>query len=154
MMRFYMLIGGSPGGTAGGIKTTTAAVLFKTAVNSLNQKHQDALIRHRKISSAVMKQAFMIATLYAAIIFGMTLILTVTEPSATLLSLLFEVFSAIATVGITTGITPILSVGGKIVIMLLMFIGRLGPLSLYTAFHKEQKIRNHVEYPDANIIIG
>lgn len=154
IMCFYMLIGGSPGGTAGGIKTTTAAVLFKTAVNSLNQKHQDALIRHRKISSAVMKQAFMIATLYAAIIFGMTLILTVTEPSATLLSLLFEVFSAIATVGITTGITPILSVGGKIVIMLLMFIGRLGPLSLYTAFHKEQKIRNHVEYPDANIIIG
>jgi len=154
IMCVYMLIGGSPGGTAGGIKTTTAAVLFKTAFNSLNQKHRDALIRYRKISSSIMKQAFMIVTLYFAIIFAMTLVLTVSEPSVTLLSLLFEVFSAIGTVGISTGITPVLSITGKIVIMLLMFIGRMGPLSLYTAFHKEQKFRNHVEYPDANLIIG
>lgn len=154
IMCFYMVVGGSPGGTAGGIKTTTAAILFKTAVNSLNQKHQDALIRHRKISPSLMKHAFMIATLYFAIIFFATLILTVSEPSASLLALVFEAFSAIATVGISTGITPLLSVVGKIVIMLLMFIGRLGPLSLYTAFHKEQKLRNHVQYPDANIIIG
>ncbi len=154
IMCFYMLVGGSPGGTAGGIKTTTAAILFKTAVNSLNQKHQDALIRHRKISPSLMKHAFMVATLYFAIIFFATLVLTVSEPAASLIALVFEAFSAIATVGISTGITPLLSVIGKAVIMLLMFIGRLGPLSLYTAFHKEQKIRNHVEYPDANIIIG
>jgi trk system potassium uptake protein TrkH len=84
----------------------------------------------------------------------MTVILTITEPETDLLSLLFEVFSAIATVGISAGITSSLSVTGKAVIMILMFIGRLGPLSIYTAFHKEVRTSGHVRYPDANIIIG
>lgn len=154
IMCVFMLIGGSPGGTAGGIKTTTAVVLVKTALNSMNQKHRDALIRHRKISSSLMKHAFMILTLYISIVFMATLVLTVSEPSVSLMALLFEAFSAIATVGLSTGITPNLSVLGTIVIMLLMFVGRLGPLSLYMAFHKEQKASNQVEYPDANIIIG
>ena len=154
IMCIYMIIGGSPGGTAGGIKTTTAAVLYKSTVNTLNRKHGDAVIRHRRVSSSVLKQAYMITTLYMAIIFVMTVILTITEPETDLLSLLFEVFSAIATVGISAGITSSLSVTGKAVIMILMFIGRLGPLSIYTAFHKEVRTSGHVRYPDANIIIG
>ncbi len=154
IMCVYMLIGGSPGGTAGGIKTTTAAVLYKSTINTLNRKHRDAVIRHRRLSPSVLKQAYMITTLYTAIIFVMTVILTVTEGEKDLLPLLFEVFSAIATVGISAGITSSLSLGGKIVIMMLMFIGRLGPLSIYTAFHKEVKTTGHITYPDANIIIG
>ena len=154
VMCVYMLIGGSPGGTAGGIKTTTAAVLFKTALNTLNQKHSDAVIRHRRISPSLMKHAFMIVTLYFSIIFTMILILTMSEPNASLIAIIFEAFSAIATVGLSTGLTPLLSVLGRIIIMLLMFIGRIGPLSLYMAFHAEQKISSHVAYPDANIIIG
>ena len=154
IMCLYMMIGGSPGGTAGGIKTTTAAVLTSTAINSLSQKHGDAVIRHRRISSDLLKQAFMIVTLYFFIIFVMTLILTITEPGINLLPLLFEVFSAIATVGISAGITSSLSVPGRIVIMLLMFIGRMGPLSIFTAFHKDIRRDNRVIYPDAEIIIG
>ena len=66
----------------------------------------------------------------------------------------FEASSAVATVGISTGITPALSAEGKIIIMILMFIGRLGPLSVYLAFHKIREKPRHVQYPDANIIIG
>ena len=101
-----------------------------------------------------MKHAFMIVTLYFSIIFTMILILTMSEPNASLIAIIFEAFSAIATVGLSTGLTPLLSVLGRIIIMLLMFIGRIGPLSLYMAFHAEQKISSHVAYPDANIIIG
>ena len=154
IMCFYMLIGGSPGGTAGGVKTTTVVVLFKTALNSLDNKHQDALIQHRRISPDLLKHALMIMSLYTGIIFLATMILTITEPGIDLLALMFEVFSAIATVGISTGITSSLSIIGKIMIMILMFIGRLGPLSLYLAFHKEKKVTAHVTYPDANIVIG
>ncbi len=154
IMCIFMLIGGSPGGTAGGMKTTTAAVLYKTTVNALDQKHKDAVIGHRTISASLLKHAFMVLSLYISIIFVMLLILTISEPETPLLNLMFEVFSAIATVGISTGITAMLSVPGRIVIMILMFIGRLGPLSLYAAFHKPPKIKNHVTYPDAEIIIG
>ena len=153
-MCVFMMIGGSPGGTAGGIKTTTAAVLSATAINSLSRKHKDAVIRHRKISPELLKQALTIVTLYISIIFTMTLIMTLTEPAIDLLSLIFEVFSAIATVGISTGITAMLSVPGKLYIILLMFIGRLGPLSVFMAFQKEQKTDRRVVYPDANVIIG
>ncbi|MBR4163949.1 MAG: TrkH family potassium uptake protein [Solobacterium sp.] len=154
IMCIYMLIGGSPGGTAGGIKTTTAVVLVRTAMNSMNSEHKDAVISHKRISPMLLRHAFTIVTLYFSIIFIMTVFLTITEPGTNLLPLLFEVFSAIATVGISTGITASLSAGGKIIIMILMFIGRLGPLSVYMAFHKEEKAGNHVRYPDANIIIG
>lgn len=155
IMCVYMLIGGSPGGTAGGMKTTTAVVLFKTALNTLDSEHADAVVSHRRISPTLLRHAFTILTLYISIVFMMTVILTVSEPSMDLLPLIFEVFSAIATVGISTGITGSLSVVGKIVIMILMFIGRLGPLSLYMAFHKEGRVATeHVRYPDANIIIG
>ena len=155
IMCVYMLIGGSPGGTAGGMKTTTAAILFRSAVNSLDDEHKDAVIRHRRVAPPLLKHAFVIFSLYIFTIFTAILFLTVTEPDIDLLPLVFEIFSAIATVGLSTGITGSLSVGGKLIIMMLMFIGRLGPLSIYLAFHKPlNKPGRHVVYPDANIIIG
>ena len=155
IMCIYMLIGGSPGGTAGGMKTTTASVLFRSAINSLDDEQKDAVIHHRRVAPSLLKHAFVILTLYIFTLFLAILLLTVTEPETDLLPLVFEAFSAIATVGLSTGITGSLSLGGKVVIMVLMFIGRLGPLSIYLAFHKSQvKPGRHVTYPNANIIIG
>lgn len=154
IMCMYMLIGGSPGGTAGGMKTTTAAVLFRTALNTLDDKHKDAVIRYRRVAPSLLKHAFVIFSLYIMTLFVSVLILTMTEPQMDLLPLVFEASSAVATVGISTGITPALSAEGKIIIMILMFIGRLGPLSVYLAFHKIREKPRHVQYPDANIIIG
>ena len=71
-----------------------------------------------------------------------------------LLPLMFEAVSAVATVGISMGITASLSPAGKLIIMVLMFVGRLGPLSVYLAFHKAKRPTNHVTYPDAAVIIG
>ena len=154
IMCVYMLIGGSPGGTAGGMKTTTIAVLYNSALNTLDERKPDAVIRNRRVAPSLLKHAYVILTLYISITFVAVLALTIAEPSVSLLELIFEAVSAIATVGVSTGITASLSAGGKIVIMILMFIGRLGPLSVYAAFHKERKVTNHIQYPDANIIIG
>ncbi len=154
IMCVYMLIGGSPGGTAGGMKTTTIAVLYSSALNTLDDRKPDAVIRNRRVAPSLLKHAYVILTLYISITFMAVLALTIVEPSVGLLELLFEAVSAIATVGVSTGITSSLSAGGKIVIMILMFIGRLGPLSVYAAFHKERRVTNHIEYPDADIIIG
>ena len=150
----YMLIGGSPGGTAGGMKTTTAAVLYVSAVNTLNDKQNEAVIKRRSIPYNLLKQAFVILYLYVFCLFAALIVLSISEPGIETLPLIFEAFSAIGTVGISTGITGDLSLAGQIVIMVLMFIGRLGPLSVYTAFHKEKKLTNHVTYPDVDIIIG
>lgn len=154
LMCVYMLIGGSPGGTAGGMKTTTVAVLYNSAVNTLKDKHPDAVIEKRRIAPSLLKHAYVILTLYVAITFTAILFLTISEPRTDLLALIFEAVSAIATVGLSTGITSSLTATGKIIIMILMFIGRIGPLSVYAAFHKENKVSNHITYPDANIIIG
>lgn len=154
IMCVYMLIGGSPGGTAGGMKTTTAAVLFRSAANTLDNRHEDAVIRYRRVSPKLLKQAFVILFLYVVMLFLAVVLLTIAEPAIELLPLLFEAVSAIATVGISTGITSSLNIAGKIIIMVLMFIGRLGPLSIYLAFHNTQNSNNHVAYPDAAVIIG
>lgn len=154
IMCVFMLIGGSPGGTAGGMKTTTAVVLYKSAMNTIKNARNDAVIRKHIISPEMLKQAFMLLSLYLATVFTAILLLTAFEPRTDVLSLVFEAVSAIATVGISAGITASLSVPGKVIIILLMYIGRLGPLGIVQAFQKEKAIRNHVEYPKAHIIIG
>ena len=154
IMCIYMLIGGSPGGTAGGMKTTTAAVLFRSAVNTLDNEHEDAVIRWRRVSPALLKQAFVILFLYVMTLITALILLTLAEPATELLPLMFEAVSAVATVGISMGITASLSPAGKLIIMVLMFVGRLGPLSVYLAFHKAKRPVNHVTYPDAAVIIG
>ncbi|MBR3359166.1 MAG: TrkH family potassium uptake protein [Solobacterium sp.] len=154
IMCMYMLIGGSPGGTAGGMKTTTAAVLYVSAVNTLRNRQEEAVIKHRSISYDLLKQAFVILFLYVFFLFGAVIILCISEPGIDFLALVFEAFSAIGTVGISTGITGDLSVIGQLVIMSMMFVGRLGPLSVYTAFHKEKKLTNRIRYPDVDILIG
>lgn len=126
-----MLIGGSPGSTAGGMKTTTIAVLIANTLASFRRK-EDAQMFVRRIEATAIKNAATISMMYLVFFFGGAVVISALEglPFATCL---FETASAIGTVGLTLGITPQLGIFSQIVLMILMFLGRVGGLTLIYA---------------------
>ena len=157
VMCVFMLIGGSPGGTAGGMKTTTAAILAVAVKNLLHDEGNTIHIWKRRIQDSDFIHAFIIFSVYISFLFVASAILLCTDGrTMDTLDLIYEEVSAIATVGLSAGLTPLLSPGGKIVIILLMFIGRVGPLAIIEIFLKRRTgpRHKHVEYPDADLMIG
>jgi trk system potassium uptake protein TrkH len=128
-MMVWMFIGGSPGSTAGGIKTTTAAVLLLAALAAIRGREQAAAFG-RRIPHRSVYRAAAIATLGAASVLGAVVALLLTQ-SLSPGSALFEVISATGTVGLSMGATAQLDVLGKVVVMGCMFMGRVGPLSAF-----------------------
>ena len=126
-----MLIGGSPGSTAGGMKTTTAAVLFATAVSTFSQKDQVHFFG-RRIEDNVVKDAASILLMYLVLFFAGGLVISMAE-DLPMLSCLFEAASAAGTVGLSLGLTPTLGVLSRMILILLMFVGRVGGLTLVFA---------------------
>ena len=155
MMLFYMIIGGSPGGTAGGIKTTTFSVLFVLIVSEIKNIDNLTLFK-RTLPVSTFHKAFAVAMTYACVLIGAIFILTLSEPEIGFLPLAFEAFSAIATVGLSAGVTGLLSSVGKIVIISLMFIGRVGPITIVLSLmHKTQNRKtNNLVYPHGDVLIG
>jgi len=153
IMILLMFVGGSPGSTAGGIKTTTLAVLFVTVYCWLRGKNNIELF-HKQIGSAALKKAVAILIFTSLLIITAILILSFTE-SSSLGNIAFEVFSAFGTVGLSKNFTPSLTFVGKIVIMLSMLIGRLGPLTVALALSKEARTpQGHYTYPEGEILLG
>jgi trk system potassium uptake protein TrkH len=150
-MILFMFIGGASGSTAGGIKVNTLA-LIGGYFHSLLKNKEDVTLYNHSISNDLINRAFFITFLYIIIIFLATLILSMTE-AFDVLSILFEVVSAIGTVGLSTGITQGLSSGGKFAIIFLMFIGRVGPLTVVVSLAQRKKTQP-ITYPQGNIIIG
>ncbi|WP_294403228.1 TrkH family potassium uptake protein [uncultured Clostridium sp.] len=147
-----MFIGGSPGSTAGGLKTTTFAVLILTAVSVLNGR-DDTEVFGRRFSKESVYKAFTLFVLAMAIVLGVTMILSVAEPEQQFIDLLYEASSAIGTAGITTGVTQKIGTLSKFVIMLAMYFGRLGPITVFLALMKKNK-KAGIRYPEAKILIG
>jgi len=148
---FLMFIGASPGGTGGGIKTSTFAVISATIWATLKGL-KDTVIFKRRIPHETVRRAFTITTLACMLIIPAILLMEHFTPF-NLTQSAFEVFSAFGTVGLSTGITPQLNSIGKLIIITVMFIGRIGPLTMALSLflqHKEPK----VEYPKENISIG
>ncbi len=145
-----MFIGASPGSTGGGIKTTTAFTLFKSAYSVATNKHCTAF--KRKIPHDVVTKAFIITFLAACLICADTFLISIIEPQYTFMQVLFEVVSAFGTVGLSTGITPELSEGSKLILIFTMFIGRLGPLTIATIW--SFKALSNVTYSEETITIG
>lgn len=147
-----MVIGGSPGSTAGGIKTTTFVVAILTVVSSV-KKTNDINTFQRRLEENILKQAHSIITIYIlASIFAM-LCISKLQPEFNIIDIAFEVLSAIGTVGLSTGITSKLIVESKFIIILLMYCGRVGSLSVLLAVTGNRNsvlIRNPVE----KIIVG
>lgn len=126
-----MLIGGSPGSTAGGLKTTTIAVLFTTAISTFLRR-ENANIFGRRIDDDVVKNATTISLMYITLCCTGGLIISVSE-GLPMITCLFETASAVGTVGLSLGITPELNLLSRVVLILLMFFGRVGGLTLIFA---------------------
>ena len=126
-----MLVGGSPGSTAGGMKTTTLAVLIANTLASFRRK-EDAQMFGRRLEDSAVKNAATIFMMYIVFFFGGAIVISAVE-SLPFSTCLFETASAIGTVGLTLGITPGLGVVSQIILMILMFLGRVGGLTLIYA---------------------
>ncbi|SFJ62325.1 Ktr system potassium uptake protein B [Terrisporobacter petrolearius] len=154
LMIILMLIGASPASTGGGLKTTTVATLFLT-VKSFILGKEDIEVYQRRISSTTVRKSlgiFFIGVFVA--LFG-TLMLTIVSPGFSLLESAFEVVSAFATVGLSLGGSPTLTAFGKIIIMILMFSGRVGSLTIFIALlSRSKKIKSKVRYAEGKIIVG
>ena len=149
-----MLIGGSPMSIAGGIKTTTLFVLiimlFKSAQpdGSINYKN-------RNISSKTINKAIkLLLSATALIATGSMLIVLFETGTFTFEQVFFETVSAISTSGLSLGITTLLSTASKLVLITLMFIGRVGMLTVPLLFKQNQTVGNEIEYPDSKIVVG
>ncbi len=150
-----MFIGGSSGSTAGGIKITTFAVIVMGIVSVFRGK-RDIEIGKRRVHSNLLKQALAIFVSCLMIVTTAAVLLCAVEEqnaAATLHAVLFESFSAMGTVGLSLGLTPTLCAASKIIIMLLMFIGRVGVLTIGLAF-AEKKESVEVKKPVDHVLIG
>ena len=147
-----MFIGGSPVGTAGGIKTVTVAVLAVSALATIRNQN-DVTLFNRTISRQAVNKAVAVAAMSFAILFGSTMLLcAVTDASA--LDIVYETVSATATVGLTRNLTPYLNSAGKAVIIATMYLGRVGPISLALALNSSKKQRNLIKNPTEDISVG
>jgi trk system potassium uptake protein TrkH len=146
-----MFIGASPGSTGGGIKTTTFAILTGAMIAMIRGRQNIVLFRYRLGQELIFKAITMTLLALFLIIFT-TMVLSMTEPYP-FLTILFEVTSAFGTVGLSMGLTPHLTLFGKFIIILMMFIGRLGPLTLAYALgtKSEKELYRH---PEGKITIG
>ncbi len=151
VMMFLMYVGASPGSTGGGIKTTTMFTIILSIIRI--PSHNNVKAFYRKISDSSILKAFMVATLAMfAIIITTILIFLAEGDSFTFEQVMFECVSAFATVGLSMGITTHLTTVSKILIILLMFIGRVGPLTI--AFSWRSNSQKQFHYIEENILIG
>ncbi len=147
-----MFIGGSPVGTAGGIKTVTFAVIAASALSSIRNK-EDTEMFGRQLSKQAVSKAVAVACMSFAIMFVSTALLSaVTDASA--LDIVYETVSATATVGLSRNLTASLNSIGKLIIIVTMYLGRVGPISLALAFNRKQDNHNIVRNPTEDISVG
>ena len=150
VLTVLMFIGASPGSTGGGIKTSTFFVLLqgiKAAATNTSEK----AFRHA-IPRDAFRKAAVITLLAAALVCTGTYLMVLMEPGLPLEDILFEIVSAFGTVGLSTGITPDLGIDSKLLSICIMYIGRLGPLTIASLWHFTKGER--VSYPEGNIAIG
>ncbi len=154
-----MFVGGSPGSTAGGIKTTTIFALIATVVAMIKGREETVVYR-RTISPQVVREALSIFVLGISCVICVFGFLLLSEQAALLSTgvlgtddLLFETVSAFGTVGLSTGVTPELSICGKLAVILCMFIGRLGPLTIALIVGRRD-FNQSVRYPSEEVVVG
>ena len=148
-----MLIGGSPGGTAGGIKTTTFTIILFLLFGAY-QEGSPVVISGRRIPSSTIRKALIIFGLSVFIVFTSTFLILLNQGSEfSLMQVLFEATSAFGTVGLTTGITPKLSNFSRLVIIATMFLGRVGPLTAMMSLGTRKKYATP-RFPEEDVAVG
>ena len=151
---FLMVVGGSPMGTAGGVKTTTLAVLVLSIITNLRGK-KDVEAYGRKIRTSYIRSAVVVAGMAVSVLFISVLALFAVMPEAPFVDVLYEITSAVGTVGLSRGLTSALNTPAKWIVIFTMYLGRIGPLTLGAAVvSRAQKRTKDVHLAEENIMIG
>ena len=147
-----MFIGGSPVGTAGGIKTITIVSLVAVALASIRNK-KEVVLFNRNLSSEITRKAVAVACMSFIIMFVSTILLSVVSDRS-VIDVLYETVSATATVGLSRNLTSSLNVWGKLIIIMTMYLGRIGPISLAIAFKSKREESNLINNPTEDVSVG
>lgn len=150
---FLMSIGAAPGSTAGGLKVTTLALVF-VFVRGMLKSDEDFVLFKRRMPTDLIYKALTIFIIYYVSIAILSAILVLFEGGRQPIDLVFEIVSAFATVGLSTGITPDLSVGGKVVTIIAMIFGRIGIITILILMLTSTKTKKHIRYPEARVMVG
>lgn len=150
LMIVCMFVGGSPGGTAGGIKTTTIVIILMYIFSTIKgDKYTN--IHKRSVSENLIKQAITVFAINIFVLLTGVFLLAITE-NLSLMEILFEATSAIATVGLSLNVTSKLTVAGKLIISFMMYLGRIGILTFVLSFTKNEN-KQHIKYATGNLLI-
>ena len=147
-----MFIGGSPIGTAGGVKTVTMFVVILNIISFVKQRKESVVFKRKVPANLVRKAVAIVSVSMFAVIFMTGLILATNDTN--LEDALFEIFSAIATVGLSRGLTPNLTMLGKMIVIASMFLGRIGPISLAIFFASDDGIKKELNYAHGKFYVG
>jgi trk system potassium uptake protein TrkH len=147
-----MFVGASPGGTGGGIKTTTLRVL-SSCTQAILQGKEEVILYERKIAISLILKAIGVVFGSLATVITVTILISLTDPNLEFIQILFEVVSAFATVGLSTGITGTLSTTAKLILIVTMYIGRVGVLVLMSAMLGDPR-PSRIHYPEENLLVG
>ena len=148
-----MVIGGSPVGTAGGIKTVTIIVLLATAHSTIKNKNEVSLF-NRNLPKQITRKAVAVTSMSFAIMFISTILLAAVTTNATALDIAYETVSATATVGLSRNFTSFVTNWGKIILIFTMYFGRVGPISLAFAFKSRKEVADVIKNPTEDISVG
>ncbi|MCS6959753.1 MAG: TrkH family potassium uptake protein [Pseudanabaenaceae cyanobacterium SKYGB_i_bin29] len=148
----WMFVGASPGGTGGGIKTTTARVLFACTGSAL-QGNEEVYIYERQVPHVLLVKAIGVAVGSLLTVICSTILLSITDPQFRFIEILFECASAFGTVGLSMGITPQISPPGQLVLVATMFVGRVGVMLLMAALMSAPKPKM-IQYPEETLLVG
>ena len=147
---FLMIIGGSPTGTAGGVKTVTFAILVFCVISVAKQEESITLFK-RRVPQNLLSKALAIIVINLIVLMTSVLLLLVFD-HGTFMDSCYECVSALATVGLTKGLTPNLTIAGKVIIIITMYLGRVGPISMAIGFSQKNK-KKMVMYPEQDLIL-
>ena len=147
-----MVVGGSPVGTAGGIKTVTVVVLIFSAISTIKNKNETTLLNRTVSVESIRKALAVVVTFFAVMLTSVVLLSMVTD--APVIDVIYESVSATATVGLSKNLTSSLNLAGKLIIIATMYFGRIGPISLALALGGKSKNQNIISEPIEEISIG
>ena len=147
-----MFIGASPSGTGGGIKTTTLSILINST-RAVLRGQEEVVMYKREVPFSLILKAMGVVFGSMVMVILMIVIISISNPEIELIAILFEVVSAFATVGLSTGITSSLSLLAKLAIVLTMYVGRVGVLLFMAAIVGDPR-PSRIQYPEENLLVG
>lgn len=147
-----MFIGGSPAGTAGGVKTMTVILLAATTISVVKGEKETVMFR-RSVPAETVRKALAVFSISCTALVFMTVLMTIVQ-DAPLLTVLYEVTSALATVGLSMNFSSSLNFFGKLIIIFCMYIGRIGPISMVIAFRMKGRRKDKLTYAHEDVIVG